>query len=102
MTSDSVLVYFNPEIQVKLLCDADASEYGVGAVLVHDFSYIDFVEGRIPLDLLKIKIEARKDTILSKNYIWIEEGWPEKVELEYKSYFIRKSELNIEKGGAIG
>ncbi|XP_008190241.1 uncharacterized protein K02A2.6-like [Acyrthosiphon pisum] len=215
MTSDSVLVHFNPEIQVKLLCDA--SEYGVGAVLVHvfsdgtekpisyasrvltvaerkyaviqkealaifwsvkkfsqyllgrkfilcsdhkpllalfgehngiprmasnrlqrwtlflsefdyelkyvqgrnncaadglsrlplkiksdendnEYSYIDFVEGMIPLDVLKIKIETRKNTILSKVYSWIEEGWPEKVDLEYKGYFIRKSELNIEKG----
>jgi len=36
MTSDLVLVHFNPEIQEKLLCDP--SEYGVGAILVLVFS----------------------------------------------------------------
>jgi len=64
----------------------------------NEYSYIDFVEGMIPLDLLKIKTETRKDKIIIKVYSWIEEGWPEKVEFEYKGYFIRKSELNIEKG----
>lgn len=34
----------------------------------NEYSYIDFVEGMIPLDLLKIKIETRKDMILSKVY----------------------------------
>jgi hypothetical protein len=56
----------------------------------NEVDYINFVEGMIPLDLLKIKIEIRKDTILSKVYSWIEDGWPEKVELEYKDYFIKK------------
>jgi len=41
----------------------------------NEYSYIDFVERMIPLDLLKIKKETRKDRILSKVYSWIEEGW---------------------------
>lgn len=56
----------------------------------NEYSCIDFVDGIIPIDLLKIKIETRKDTILSKVYRWIEEGQPENVELEFKGYFIRK------------
>ena len=33
LTSDSVLVHFNPDLDLLLMCDA--SSYGVGAVLAH-------------------------------------------------------------------
>ena len=33
LTSDSVLVHFNPDLDLVLMCDA--SSYGIGAVLAH-------------------------------------------------------------------
>ncbi|XP_060863495.1 uncharacterized protein K02A2.6-like [Metopolophium dirhodum] len=61
----------------------------------NEYSYKNFVEGMIPLDLLKIKIETRKDRILSKVYSWIEEGWPEKNKLRI---FLLKETHNTHAG----
>lgn len=67
MTSDSVLVHFNPEIQVKLLYDA--SEYGVGAVLVHVFS--DGTEKPISYASRVLTVAERNIAVIQKEALAI-------------------------------
>lgn len=61
--------------------------------------YLQFLaEKDIPLNFSDIKRETQKDQELNKIYGYVLYGWPNEVEEELRSYFLRRSELTIEHG----
>ena len=59
--------------------------------------YFNFlVESKIPIDAKQIRIELRKDPVLSQVYYYVKNGWPNTVDDTLKPYFIRANELIID------
>ena len=59
-----------------------------------------FIKDKLPVDAKSIRIETRKDSILSKVYDFVRNGRPKKVdgrpEKDLQPYFIRSHEISIE------
>ena len=65
-----------------------------------NISYINFLsDSGLPLDFKKIKSKTAKDSLLSKVFYYVKNGWPFKCTLdEFKPFFLRKNEFSIEQG----
>jgi len=65
----------------------------------NDFDYFHFLaEDKIPLDAEKIKSGIRTDTLLSKVYLYVKNGWPNIIADELKPYYSRATEISIDNG----
>lgn len=69
---------------------------------LHDFKYVDFVEGVVPVDFWKIRSEIKKNPILNKILDYIVRGWSKRVKNESKPYLLKKDELHIERCYYVG
>lgn len=62
-----------------------------------EIDYLNFmVEDKLPMESKQIRIETRKDPILSKVFAYVRDGWPNKVEETLKPYVTRSHELSID------
>ena len=52
----------------------------------------------LPVDSSQLQQATRKDVILSKVIIYLQEGWPNKISDELQPYYRRRHELTIEVG----
>lgn len=56
------------------------------------------VEDRIPVSAVDLRKETRKDSILSKVYLYARDGWPDATETELKSFKSRSQEISMDQG----
>lgn len=61
-----------------------------------DFDYFNFLIDQIPVDSMQIIKEIRTDSVLSKVFLFVRDGWPEEVLEEFKPYKSRAMELSID------
>ncbi|XP_045471780.1 uncharacterized protein K02A2.6-like [Harmonia axyridis] len=67
-----------------------------GEILVDYFHFL--LEDKIPISAKEIRNDTRIDNVLSKVYLFVEEGWPDNTSEELLPYKRRKLELGIEGG----
>lgn len=53
----------------------------VNSSIEKESDYFDFmIEDKLPVDAKQIRKEIRKDSILSRVYMYVRDGWPDQVD----------------------
>lgn len=62
--------------------------------------FVDYFSplAEIPFTAHEVEQETRNDPVLSKVYDMVMCGWPQRVDEEYKAYFVRRYELSTDQG----
>lgn len=61
-----------------------------------EFDYLNFLIDQIPISSTQVISEIRTDSVLSKVFLYVRDGWPEIVSEEVKPYKNRAMELSID------
>ncbi|KAJ1526346.1 hypothetical protein ONE63_009495 [Megalurothrips usitatus] len=101
ISSDAVLVHYDLNKPVTVVCDA--SPHGVGAgdqPMYPEPAGVFLLEAKTP-DILtaeSIAVESGKDPVIRDVMTWVNEGWPSVVPPEAAPYFQKRNSLSIHRG----
>ncbi|CAC5364001.1 unnamed protein product [Mytilus coruscus] len=123
VTSEQVLCHYDPELPIRLACDA--SPFGLGVVLSHKMldrmerpiafasrslnkAERDYVQSNrqrssrqlehLSLTNNNIRRETASDKTLSRVYEFVQKGWTVNDDIDLKPYFNQKNALSISQG----